>query len=115
MTVVLSAYLTTSATMSLGSRRKRCETQTFIQKCCISIQNIRFANHPRKCTAMVMAMVAEGGVTEEEEKREMVEEAGGVVEEGMEEGGEVVGERTGEEEEERIGEVGGKRGKELVG
>ena len=73
---------------------------------------------------MVMATGAEEGVTEEERK-EMGEEAGGEV--GEEMGGgeeeevvgriEVVGGRT-EGEAERIGEVGGRRGREgrdLVG
>ena len=62
-----------------------------------------------------MATGAEGGVTEEERKG-MVEEAGGVVGEGM--GGEGEVEVGGRIEEEKKGEVGGKRervGKDLVG
>ena len=112
--------MTTSATTSHGSRRKRCERQIFTPKwaLCIYIQNFRFANHPRKCTAMVMVTGAEEGVTEEERK-EMGEEAGGVVGEGMGEEEEVVVvEEAGRTEEERKGEVGGKRErveKDLVG
>ena len=62
--------MTTSATTSLGSRRKRCETEIFTQKWAegVYFQIFRFANHLPKCTAMVMATGAEGGVTEEERK-----------------------------------------------
>ena len=66
---------------------------------------------------MVMVTGAEEGVTEEERK-EMGEEAGGVVGEGMGGEEEVVVEEAGRIEEERKGEVGGKRErveKDLVG
>ena len=110
--------MTTSATTSHGSRRKRCERQIFTPKWALCIySNFRFANHPRKCTAMVMVTGAEEGVTEEERK-EMGEEAGGVVGEGMGGEEEVVVVLGGRIEEERKGEVGGKRErveKDLVG
>ena len=103
--------MTTSATTSLGSRRKRCETEIFTQKWAedVYFQIFRFANHLPKCTAMVMATGAGEGVTEEE--RIEMGEAEGVAGEGM--GGEEVVVVEGRIEEGRKGEVGGKR--EMVG
>ena len=71
------------------------------------IRIIRFANHPHQRTAMDTATGEEEGVTGEEVRNEMGEEAEGEAVVGMGGGVEEDGRKGGEEE--KIGEVGGKR------